>query len=105
MNRKPKYFKCSYTPKYQQDYFKLPWYERELMTYFNCLDYNDMADVPDHYLNNIKVVKDYKTVEKDDLKEYPEQDKKIFLSAACRSSKKDLWIKRDLIVEHFKSFK
>ena len=56
MNRKPKYFKCSYAPKYQQDYFKLPWYERELMTYFNCLDYNDIADDPDHYLNNIKVV-------------------------------------------------
>ena len=94
MNRKPQCFKCGYTPKYQQDYFKLRWCDRDLMTYFNWLDYNDMTDDPDHYLNDIKVAnfdiinhecwgtplqkyyKDYKTVEKDDLKEYPEQDKK-----------------------------
>ena len=93
------------------------------MTYFNWLDYNDMADEPDHFLNNIKVVnfdiinhkcrgtalqksyKNYKTIEKDYLKEYPEQDRKKFLSAACHNSKKDLRVKQDLTVEHFKSFK
>ena len=53
-----------------------------------------MADNPDHYMNNVKVVnfdiiyhecrgeplqksyKEHKTIEKNDLKNYPENDKK-----------------------------
>ena len=82
-----------------------------------------MADNPDHYMNNVKVVnfdiiyhkcrgeplqksyKEHKTIEKNDLKNYPENDKKDVLSAACHSGREDLWIKWDLIIEHFKSFK
>ena len=44
-----KYFAGSYVPKYQEDYFKLPWYERD-MTYIDWSKYKDMADNPDFYM-------------------------------------------------------
>ena len=51
------------------------------------------------------VINHYKTIRPDDLKNYPQEDKKNNLSAACRSGGKDLWIQRDLIIEHFKNLK
>ena len=39
-----KYFAGSYVLKYQEDYFKLPWYERDMMTYIDWSKYKDMAD-------------------------------------------------------------
>ena len=34
----------SYVPPFPPDYSKLPWYERDLVAYFNYLDYKEMAD-------------------------------------------------------------
>ena len=48
-----------------------------------------------------KLYKEHKT-EKNDLKNCPENDKKDVLSAACRSGREDLWIKRDLIFQSLK---
>ena len=45
-----------------------------------------------------KLYKEHKTIDKNDLKKYPENDKKDVLSAACHSGREDLWIKRDLIL-------
>lgn len=45
-----KYFAGSYVPKYQEDYFKLPWYERDMMTYIDWSEYKDMANNPDFYM-------------------------------------------------------
>ena len=44
-----------YVPTYQ-DYYKLPWYERNMMSYIDCIKYRTMRDDPDHYFDNIKVV-------------------------------------------------
>lgn len=41
---------------YQMNYFYHPWYERDLMRYYNWLDYEKMTDNPDHYMKNSKVV-------------------------------------------------
>ena len=120
MSRKPQYLQAKYNFEYQKNYSDLPWYDRDLVTYYKWLDYKDMADNPDHYMNKVKVVnfdiiyhkcredplqkfyKEHKTLEKNDLKNYPENDNKDVLSAACRSGREDLWIKRDLIFQSFK---
>ena len=44
-----------YVPTYQ-DYYKLPWYERNMMSYIDCIKYRTMRDDPDQYFDNIKVV-------------------------------------------------
>ena len=108
MSRKPQYLQPKYIPEYQKNYFDLPWYKRDLVTYYKWLDYKDMADNPYHYMNNVKVVnfdiiyhecrgdplqklyKEHKTIDKNDLKKYPENDKKDVLSAACHSGREDL---------------
>ena len=120
MSRKPQYLQAKYNFEYQKNYSDLPWYDRDFVTYYKWLDYKDMADNPDHYMNKVKVVnfdiiyhkcredplqkfyKEHKTLEKNDLKNYPENDKKDVLSAACRSGREDLWIKRGLIFQSFK---
>ena len=63
----------------------MSWYERDLVTHYKWLDYKDMADNTDHYMNNVKVVnfdiiylecrgdslqklyKEHKTIEKNDF--------------------------------------
>lgn len=41
-----KCFDGKYVPKYHKDYIKLPWYEKDLMTYYDDLKYKDMSDNP-----------------------------------------------------------
>ena len=41
----------SYVPKYSQDYYTLPWYERDVVTYIDWLKYKDMFDNPNEYFN------------------------------------------------------
>ena len=78
-----------YGPSYQEDYHNLPWYERDLMTDFNHLKYQEMAEYPDHYVKNKEVAnfdlvyyrccgdrlktseKERKTVEKENFENYP----------------------------------
>ena len=41
------YLAPKYTPKFAEDYNKLPWYERDLMHYYDWLYYKDMKENPD----------------------------------------------------------
>ena len=43
MNQKMnnKIYAAKYIPRYQENYFELPWFERDLMTYVNQLKYQD----------------------------------------------------------------
>ena len=47
------------------------------------------------------LVEYYKTISKNDSKNYPENEKKVAMSVAMQPGRKDLWI-RDLIIEHLK---
>ena len=110
----------SYIPTFAKDYHKLPWYERDLMAYFDHLDYKQMSDNATKYFHDKQAInfdithheccgdkldnsyKDYKTVKFDDLKNYPEKEKKETLSAIFRNAKRDdLWVQRDLMIDHF----
>lgn len=110
----------SYIPTFAVDYHKLPWYERDLMAYFDHLDYKQMSDNATKYFHDKQAInfdithhechgdkldnsyKDYKTVKFDDLKNYPEKEKKETLSAIFRNAKRDdLWVQRDLLIDHF----
>ena len=46
----------SYVPIFPKDYHKLPWDERDLMAYFDHLDYNEMSDNPTKYFHGQKVI-------------------------------------------------
>ena len=110
----------SYIPTFAVDYHKLPWYERDLMAYFDHLDYKQMSDNATKYFHDKQAInfdithhecrgdkldnsyKDYKPVKFDDLKNYPEKEKKETLSAIFRNAKRDdLWVQRDLMIDHF----
>lgn len=39
---------ASYIPPYEEDYFKFPWYMRDLMAYFSQLDYKEIAIIQPH---------------------------------------------------------
>ena len=105
---------------YQMNYFYHPWYERDLMRYYNWLDYKKMTDNPDHYMKNSKVVNfdiihhecrsdplkksydEHISIQKRDFLEHPKEDKKILSLQVVETKKNGRWIKRDLIIEHFK---
>ena len=36
-----------YVPEFSEDYGKLPWYERDFITYIDWLKYKEMKDNPD----------------------------------------------------------
>ena len=46
----------SYVPPYAGDYNKLQWYEKDLMTYFDYINYNEMADILTKYFRDKRVV-------------------------------------------------
>ena len=78
-----------YVPIYHEDYYKLPWYGRDMMGYIDHIKYRTMRDDPDQYFHNVKVVnfgiihhecrgdksigdyKDYQTIKYEDLNRYP----------------------------------
>ena len=85
-------------PEYAGNCFSKPRYERDLMGYFDYLDYQDMSKQPTKYLeqkkgDNFDIIhhesrgdplqgsyKGYQTVRKKDLEEYPKSEKKrLFL--------------------------
>ena len=41
--------------KYQEDYFKLPWYERDLMIYTDDLKFKECVQNPDKYFKKVEV--------------------------------------------------
>ena len=46
----------NYVLPQQVDYDKLPWYERDFMTYINDLKNKEMSNDPDNYFENKKVI-------------------------------------------------
>ena len=95
---KTEFFGNKYVPEYAGNYFSKPWYKRDLMGYFDYLDYQDMSKQPTKYLEQKKVInfdiihheswgdplqgsyKDYQTVRTKDLEKYPTSEKKrLFL--------------------------
>ena len=116
-----KCFGLKYVPKFQEDYFKLPWYERDLMSYYNHLKYQEIIQNPNNYFRNKVVVnfdiihhecrgdplkkisKEQKTIEKKDFKYYPKKGIKIVLNSVFRNIDRDnLWVQRDVMIQHFK---
>ena len=101
-----------YVPEYAGDYFSKPWYEQDLMGYFDYLGYQDMSKEPTEYFKNEKLVnfdimhhecrgdplngsyKDYQTVKFNHLSEYPTVKKKNAMSGPIRNFKQN-----DLLVE------
>ena len=108
-----------YFPTYQEDYSKLPWNERDMMTYIGHIKYRSMRDNHDSYFKNVKIVnfdiinhechgdkligtyKDYKTIKSEHLTYYPKKEAEVVLSAAFRNKRDDLGIERDLMIKHF----
>ena len=88
-----------YVSTYQEDYYKLSWYERYMMSYTAYLKYKDMHDDPDSYFKNVRVVnfdiinqecrgdklagtyKDYKRMKNEHLTNYPKEEAKRVLAA------------------------
>ena len=87
----------SYVVPYAENYFDLRWYKRDFFGYFNHCKYQEMIKNPSYYFSRKKVVnfdinnhecrgdklersyKEYKTIEKDDFKNFPENKKKTLL--------------------------
>ena len=53
---KPKFPGAKYKPEYAENYHRLPRYERDLMRYFDWLDYKDISDNSDYYFKHTKVI-------------------------------------------------
>ena len=87
----------SYVVPYPGNYFDLRWYERDFFGYFNHLKYQEMIKNPTNYFSRKKVVnfdvinheccgdkledsyKEYKTIKKDEFRNFPEKGKKTLL--------------------------
>ena len=114
-------FRNSYIPPYVKP--NLKWFERDgLITYIDRLKYEEFEENRDKYLKNIKItnmdiihnecrgdplekdIKEYKTIQKKDVKQMPASDKHAALAACFRSEKKDLFISEDLRQEYFKTW-
>ena len=94
MEKKNQFLGAKYVPEFSGNYLDKPWYERDLMDYFDHLDYLDKSKNPDKYFENKKVVnfdimhhecrgdplqwsyKGYQTGKSEDLKKYPRVEKK-----------------------------
>ena len=113
----------SYVPKYSQDYYTLPWYKSDLVAYIDWLRYNEMSDNPDEYFNKKKVINsdiihhecrgdslkksylEHKAVKKSGFNECPEDEKTKTVSSVIRNIKRDdLWVQRNLMIEHLKKY-
>ena len=45
-----------YVLPYQKDYKDLPWYEKDFMTYIDCLKYKEMKENPDRYFDRANII-------------------------------------------------
>ena len=59
--------------------------------YHECRDYKLIGDC-----------KDYKTIKTEDLIRYPRKEAEVVLPAAFRNKRDNLWVKRDLMINHFR---
>ena len=108
-----------YAPTYAGDYFSRPWYEKDLMNYFEYLDYQDMAKEPKDYFKNRKVIssdkihhelrgdplevsyKNYQSIKTKDLQQYPPLEKKTVSGIIHNIKCKDMFFEKNIIKEHF----
>ena len=90
-----KFFGPKYVPKFKEGYNKLPWYERDLMTYYDHLKYQEVIEDPNNYFKNkvlvnfdiihheyrgdllTKTYKEHKTIEKKNLNITQKRTKKL----------------------------
>lgn len=110
-----------YVPKCAGDYNKRLWYEKDLMEYFDYCDYIDMTNDPTKYFEQKRLVnfdiihyefredplqgtyKNYQTINKNDIKEYPKIENKEVVGSIVRNfNRKDIWVEKSIIKEHFK---
>ena len=101
----------------------MKWFEQDgLMTYIDRLNYEHFENNWDTYLENVKVInfdiihnqirgtplektiKEYKTVQKKDLKQMPLDDKDAAVAACFRSKREDLHIDKEVRDEYFKEW-
>lgn len=120
MDKKP-VLGTEYVPEFCGDYSDKPWHERDLMGYFDYLDYKDMSKNPTEYFEKRKVInfdiihhecrgdplqgsyKGYQTVKSNDLEQYPQSEKKETVGGLIRNIKRnDLFIDKGIVKEHFK---
>ena len=87
-----------YVPTYQ-DYYKLPWYEREMMPYTDYLKFKDVRVVDFDIINNecrddtlADTYEVYKMLKNEHLTNFPKEKAKRFLLAAFRNKRDDLWV-------------
>ena len=93
MAQKNQILGTKYVPGYCANYFDKPWYEKNLMGYFDYLDYTDMSRDPAKYFEkkdiNFDIIhrecrgdplkgtyEGYQTVKTKDLKNSPKPEKK-----------------------------
>lgn len=50
-----KFFRHQYVPKYQDDFYDLPWCEQDLISYIHHLKNKEMTDYPKFYLKNKEI--------------------------------------------------
>ena len=121
MAQKNQILGTKYVPGYCANYFDNPWYEKDLMGYFNFLDYTDMSRDPAKYFEKKKVInfdiihhkcrgdplketyEGYQTVKTKDLKNYPNPEKKEVVGGVIRNIKRrDLFVEKEVVNNHFK---
>ena len=89
-----KFFGPKSVPKFKKNYNKLPWYKRDLMTYYDHLKYQETIEDPNNYFKDKIVVnfdivhhecrgdllkktyKEHKTIEKKILSIIPKKGQK-----------------------------
>ena len=117
---KTEFFGNKYVPEYAGNFFSKPWYESDLMGYFDYLDFQDMSKQPTKYFEQIKVInfdiihdesrgdslqgsyKGYQTVRKRDLEKSPTSEKEKAISGLVRNIKRDdLYMEKHVIKDHF----
>ena len=108
----------SFIPPYVKE--NLKWYERDgLLSYIDQLKWNEFKNDRDTYVNETKLVnfdiihnehrgdklkktiKEYNTITKENLKQFPPSEKHSAVAACFRSSNKNINISKAVAKEHF----
>ena len=119
MNKK-KILRNKYVPQHSGDYFSKPWYKRDLMHYFDYVDYQEMCKHQTNYFKDKKNInfdithhevradtlqdsyKNYQTVKTKDLEKYPAVEKEKTVSGIIRNiDRKDMYIEKSILKKHF----
>ena len=111
----------NYVPEFSTD--NLPWYERDgLMTYIDKIKCDEFLEDPGKHFKEKEIVnfdvihksvrgekvpesdfKKYQTVQDNRVKQYSQEHRDNFLSAAFRIDTIDLYFEKDVIQSHFSS--